>query len=86
VVGDDLGSDNFMLAQGRFEFTNIPFIKKLGLRTFTYAELAFYPPFNTNISGFGYLTKHTRLSAGFGLAIPINPMLSILIYYNSLNF
>ena len=28
----------------------------------------------------------TRLSAGFGISIPINPMISILLYYNALNF
>ena len=28
----------------------------------------------------------TRLSAGYGISIPINPMISILLYYNALNF
>lgn len=86
VVGDDLGSDNFLLTQGRLEFTNIPYLKKIGLRTFVYGELAFYPPFNSTLSGFHYLTKNTRFSAGYGLAIPLNPMLNIMIYYNALNF
>jgi hypothetical protein len=28
----------------------------------------------------------SRFSAGFGISIPINPMISILLYYNALNF
>lgn len=42
-MGDDLGSQNYLLASARLEFLDMPIIKELNLRTFTYAELAFYP-------------------------------------------
>jgi hypothetical protein len=46
VVGDDLGADTYALLQTRLEFTNIPYLKKLlGMKTFLYGEMAFYPPF-----------------------------------------
>jgi hypothetical protein len=38
-----MGSLNYLLAQARIEFLNIPGLKKLGLKTFLYGELAFYP-------------------------------------------
>ena len=76
-----------MMAQVRLEFLNIPFIKRIKLRTFTYAELVFYPSLKTMGLPIATLLKdNTRLSAGFGLAIPINEMISIMLYYNSLNF
>ena len=31
------------------------------------------------------IKNSTRFSAGFGLGIPLNQMISILIYYNALN-
>ena len=42
-MGDDLGSETYMLAQARLEFLSIPYLKQFGLRAFTYAEMAFYP-------------------------------------------
>lgn len=65
---------------------NIPFLKKVNFKTFTYAELAFYPTFKKKSLNFSSLFEDTRLSAGFGIGIPINHMISILIYYNALNF
>jgi hypothetical protein len=32
------------------------------------------------------MKESTRFSSGFGLSIPINPMITILLYYNALNF
>ena len=32
------------------------------------------------------IIKEIRLSLGYGLAIPINPMINLLIYYNAINF
>ena len=88
AMGDDLGSMNYMMGSARLEFLNIPLIKDLNnLRAFTYAELAFYP--SLKIKGLldpKIIKDNTRLSAGFGLCIPINPMISILLYYNALNF
>ena len=43
VVGDDMGSENYLLAQTRLEFLNIPYLKLIGLKTFMFAEMAFYP-------------------------------------------
>ena len=54
------------------------------MKTFTYAELAIYPTLRAK--GLTQILESTRLSAGFGLSIPINQMISILLYYNSLNF
>lgn len=86
AIGDDLGTLNYMMAQLRLEFLRIPFMKDFSVRAFTYAELAFYPTLKALRVPLPQLFKeHTRLSAGFGLAIPINEMISILVYYNSLN-
>jgi hypothetical protein len=83
-----LGSLNYLLTSARLEFLNIPLLKDLNnLRTFTYAELAFYPSLKAKgLLDTRTLKENTRLSAGFGLCIPINPMISILLYYNALNF
>ena len=43
IVGDDLGSENYLLLQSRLEFLDILGIRSIGLRAFTYAEAAFYP-------------------------------------------
>lgn len=86
MVGDDLGSENFMLAQARLEFLNIPLLKTIGMKTFTYAEMAFYPPFLSTYRGSDYLFKNIRTSVGFGIALPVNQMISILVYYNACNF
>lgn len=74
-----------MLAQGRLEYTNVPFLRNYGAKTFTYLEAAFYPSYHTKVRSLGDFVKNTRLSMGFGIAIPINPMINILIYYNTLN-
>lgn len=43
IVGDDLGSENYVLLQSRLEFLDILGIRSIGLRAFTFAEAAFYP-------------------------------------------
>jgi hypothetical protein len=82
-----LGSLNYMMSQVRLEFLDIPLIKNINLRTFIYGELALYPSMRTVGMPLPVILKDsTRISAGFGFSIPINPMISILLYYNSLNF
>lgn len=85
LIGDDLGSENFLLGQARLEFTNIPLLRDYGLKTFTYGELALYPTCKGAINSIKDLAKCGRLSFGFGLAIPVNPMINILVYYNAIN-
>jgi hypothetical protein len=48
--------------------------------------MAFYPTFITKKINFEEIKNNTRFSAGFGIGIPLNQMISILIYYNALNF
>lgn len=88
TIGDDLGSQNYFLSSARLEFLNIPVLKDInGLRVFSYAEMAFYPSLKVKgLFNSKTIKDNTRLSAGFGLCIPINPMISILLYYNALNF
>lgn len=43
VIGDDLGSETYLLAHARLEFLSLPLLKTYGLRTFLYGECAFYP-------------------------------------------
>ena len=47
--------------------------------------MSWYPSIRETVSLRGALGQ-TRFSAGFGLSIPINPMISILLYYNALNY
>lgn len=87
ALGDDLGSENYLLASTRLEFLSIPYLMDLNLRTFTYAELAFYPSLRVKglLSGKS-MRENTRLSAGFGMCLPVNQMITIILYYNALNF
>eukprot|EP00347_Sterkiella_histriomuscorum_P010486 403376097 len=86
IVGDDLGSENYLLLQGRLEFLNIPYIRDIGMRAFTFGEAAIYPSLINQDKVLERIGNSTRLSAGFGLAFPINPQVSIMLYYNALNF
>jgi hypothetical protein len=43
MVGDDLGSEQYALIQSRLEFTDLPYLRTVGLKTFLYGEAAFYP-------------------------------------------
>jgi hypothetical protein len=63
-------------------------LNSVGLKTFLYGEAAFHPSLRSQGSNnlLNQLLKDTRYSLGFGLAIPLNPMISILVYYNALNF
>lgn len=57
------------------------------MRFFTYGELAFYPSLKAKgLLNFNTIKDHTRISGGFGLCIPVNQMISILVYYNAFNF
>jgi hypothetical protein len=51
-----------------------------------YSEVAWYPSIKETALSLRGVMGQTRLSAGFGISIPINPMISILLYYNALNF
>ena len=67
------------------EFLNMPLLKSIGLKAFTYGEMVFYPSYKNRLS-FKFLRSDTRLSFGFGMAVPLNEMISILVYYNAINF
>jgi hypothetical protein len=85
MVGDDLGSLNYLLAQVRLEFTNLPLLRQLNIKSFTYAELALYPHLQKFGNGLA-LKDSARFSLGYGLSLPLGPQISILVYYNALNF
>jgi hypothetical protein len=63
---------------------NIPLIRDIGLKLFTYGDIAFYPAKKSSIRSFKDIYDNVRLSTGFGLAIPLG-MTNILIYYRPLN-
>lgn len=48
--------------------------------------MVFYPSLRIKKLDLNSIKESLRFSAGFGLCIPLNPMISILIYYNALNF
>jgi hypothetical protein len=60
-----------LLAQLRLEFLDLPYLRKVGIKTFTFAEFAFYPSFTKKLNLLG-IHKDTRISAGFGIGVPIN--------------
>lgn len=73
------------VGQARLEFINIPLLRDYGLKPYLGYELAYYPSLIRNFS-VKSLWKDTRHSVGFGLAIPLNNMIDLLIFYNALNF
>lgn len=87
ALGDDLGSLNYFQTQFRLEFMDIPLIKAVNLRTFTYLEVAFYPHLCAKATpSLQSLKDHSRLSLGYGFSIPVNDMISVLLYYNACNW
>ncbi|TNV80343.1 hypothetical protein FGO68_gene16447 [Halteria grandinella] len=75
LMGDDLGSLNYLQTQLRLEFMDIPLIRNINLRTFTYLELACYPHLNTKLTPQS-LMQSSRISLGYGF----------LLYYNACNW
>ena len=55
------------------------------MKTFVYGDLAFYPGMKTKIVCPHDVLLNTRMSFGFGLAIPMG-MTNILLYFNAINF
>lgn len=43
VVGDDLGSESYAAATLRLDFIDIPYIRDIGVKTFLYTDIVFYP-------------------------------------------
>jgi hypothetical protein len=86
IVGDDLGSDRFVSNQIRVEFSDIPFIKDIGLKAIWYLDLCYYPHFKHETNIFQNILDFTRISHGFGVTYPVSPILSIMIYFNAGNF
>jgi hypothetical protein len=93
-VGYDLGSLNYLLASMRLEFTRLEFLNLNNessspmVKPFTYAELVMYPTLKTKMDQSipNILKDSLRLSLGFGVSISVNQMISVLLYFNSLNF
>lgn len=69
----------------RFEFINFPYIKEYGLKPFLSYELVFYPSLTRNKISRKTLKAYTRHSFGFGIALPLNNMINLMIYYNFAN-
>lgn len=87
MIGDDLGSMNFLSSQIRFSFLDVPLLRDLNLRFFTYGELTFYPSLKAKgLINMQTFKDYTRLAGGFGVSLSINPMISILFFYNAFNF
>jgi len=58
------------------------------MKAFTFIEAAFYPKTisqSENENVLKQLLRFTRFSAGFGVALPLSPQISVLIFYNALN-
>jgi len=71
----------------RFDFLNLPYLKKVNARAFTSCELAYYPEYLGNKSlAFSGKDSNIRASLGLGFNIPLNEMISIGLYYNCANF
>jgi hypothetical protein len=68
---------SYLQSMARFDFLDIPLLRDINLRTFTYLELIMYP---------GMLLKFknsARLSMGYGFVIPVNDMISVKLYFNA---
>lgn len=62
VLGDDLGVNKFLYVNARLDYLNVPFVRDIGARLFSVAELGLYPKENGALKG----------SVGFGVNLPIN--------------
>lgn len=80
IIGDDLGVSRFVYCNARLDFINIPYIKEIGARIFTSAEVCYYP------KGTEKPVESLRGSLGFGINLPINEMIALGLFYNFYNF
>lgn len=46
LLGDDLGVEQYAHLLGRLDFTDVPYLKKYGIKPFVFGEFIFYPPTN----------------------------------------
>jgi hypothetical protein len=78
LLGDDPGAMKYLQFTGTLMFCDVPYLKDaLGARLFTSAEMIYYPSFyarNNNDSIFKVVKDDCRVSIGFGINIPVNPM------------
>ena len=88
ILGDDLGAERYINASARFDFADVPFLSKYGIKPFVFGEYIFYPPSTFEGSLSEQIRKFSRGGLGFGLSIPlpIGDNLSIQIYHNALLF
>jgi len=84
-IGDDLGSDRYLAANVRLDFLDIPFLRDIHLKTFLYGDIAYYPSSFAGGQRSLNLLENTRLSTGFGLALPLG-VTNLLLYFNTMNF
>lgn len=89
MLGDDLGAERYINSIARIDFTNVPYLKKYGVKPFVFGEYVFYPPAFSNVTDLREQIKtYSRGGIGFGIAIPlpIGDNLSIQIYHNAMIF
>ena len=82
VLGDDMGCDRFAYLGARLDFLNIPYLEQAGVRTYSQAELIYYPPYKSQ----GGVRADLRGSVGFGISMPLSSMINFGLYYNAANF
>lgn len=51
LLGDDLGVETYAHLLARLDFTDVPYLKKYGLKPFVFGEFIFYPPASSNSLG-----------------------------------
>ena len=83
ILGDDLGSEQYLNFLGRLEFCDVPLLKNYSLKPFIFGEYIYYPPAAQRC-----WKTYSRGGIGFGISIPlpINDMLSLQIYQNAYIF
>jgi hypothetical protein len=67
LINDDIGSHKFFNNQFRVEFTNMPLLRELGLKTMWYFDTVYYPQEKYDNGGIvESIMSYTRLSHGIG--------------------
>lgn len=84
IMGDDMGSDQFLYTGARIDYLNLPYISDKHVKFFTQGELIYYPP-NGSTSAAAPVKDNVRASLGFGVSYPLNEMINFGLYYSAVN-
>jgi hypothetical protein len=79
VLGDDLGSENYLSILARMDFCDVPVLKKYGIKPFVFGEAIYYPP------AMAKGREWCRGGMGYGISIPlpVSDMFTLQIYQNA---